>query len=254
MPTYNIFSRWNSSHVVYKCEVTQEQLGRGIAARVAVESANLRYAYLSGANLSDAYLRGANLRDANLSDANLRDANLRGANLSDANLRYAYLSGANLSGANLSGANLSDANLSGANLNGANLRYANLSGANLIDANLRYANLRDANLSDANLSGANLIDANLSDANLSGAKWCGIIINRAPLHIGIPHQWTITILDDHMQIGCELHSLADWRTFDDARIVAMDGRNALRFWRTYKAALLAMAEADGRGVTKLEAA
>ena len=121
-------------------------------------------------------------------------------------------------------------------------------------ANLSDANLSDAYLSGANLRGANLRGAYLSDANLSGAKWCGIIINRAPLHIGIPHQWTITILDDHMQIGCELHSLADWRTFDDARIVAMDGRNALRFWRTYKAALLAMAEADGRGVTKLEAA
>ena len=124
----------------------------------------------------------------------------------------------------------------------------------VIAATREGAYLIGACLSRANLSGADLSDANLSGANLSGAKWHDIIINRAPLHISIPHQWTITILDAHMQIGCEFHALSDWRTFDDARIVAMDGKNALRFWRTYKAALLAMAEADGRGVTKLEAA
>ena len=136
--------------------------------------------------------------------------------------------------ANLSGANLSDANLSGANLSGANLIGAYLSGANL---------------SDVNLSGANLSDVNLSGANLIGAKWNGIIINRAPLQITIPNQWPISILDDHMQIGCELHTLADWRQFDNARIVAMDGRSALAFWRKYKDVLLAMATADGRGIT-----
>ncbi|MCU4119343.1 pentapeptide repeat-containing protein, partial [Variovorax sp. N23] len=60
--------------------------------------ANLRGAYLSGANLSDANLRGAYLSGANLRDANLRGAYLSGANLSDANLRGAYLSDANLRG------------------------------------------------------------------------------------------------------------------------------------------------------------
>ena len=42
--------------------------------------------------------------------------------------------------------------------------------------------------------------------------------------------------------------------FDDARIAAMDGRHALRFWRQYKTALLALAAADGRGVAQQEAA
>ena len=159
---------------------------------------------------------------------------LEAANLSDANLSDAYLSGANLRGANLRGAYLSDANLSG-----ANLRDANLSGANLIDANLR----------DANLSDANLIDANLRDANLSGAKWGNITISRSPLHVSIPNEWAIAILDTHMQIGCELHSLSEWAAFDDSRIAQMDGRHALRFWRQYKAVLLAMAAADNRGVS-----
>ena len=156
---------------------------------------------------------------------------------------------ANLSGASLSDANLSGANLIGANLSCANLSDANLSGANLIGANLSCANLSGAYLSGANLSCAYLSGANLSGANLSGAKWNDIIINRAPLQITIPNQWPIFILDDHMQIGCELHTLADWRQFDNARIVAMDGRSALAFWRKYKDVLLAMATADGRGIT-----
>jgi len=167
----------------------------------------------------------------------------------------ANLSYANLSCANLSGANLSDANLSYANLSGAYLSGANLSGANLSDANLSCAYLSGANLSGANLSGANLSGAYLSGANLSGAKWRdGITINRAPLQLSGLH-WAVYILDDHMQIGCELHTLAEWAAFDDARIVEMDGKNALRFWRNHKAALLELAAADGRGVkTESEAA
>jgi hypothetical protein len=100
----------------------------------------------------------------------------------------------------------------------------------------------------ANLAGANLAGAYLAGANLAGAKWRdGITINRAPLQLFGLH-YTVHILDAHMQIGCELHTLAEWRDFDDERIVKMDGRSALRFWRSHKAALLAMAESDGRGV------
>ena len=90
--------------------------GRWLRNEEGGERANLRDAYLSGANLrdadlSDAYLSGANLRDAYLSGANLRGADLRDANLSDANLSDAYLSGADLRGANLRDANLSGADL-----------------------------------------------------------------------------------------------------------------------------------------------
>ena len=88
-------------------------------------------------------------------------------------------------------------------------------------------------------------DANLSGANLSGAKWRGITITRAPLQLwGL--RWLVTFIDEHMQIGCQIHPLADWAAFDDAAIAAMDGRDALRFWRANKAALFALAAADGR--------
>ena len=112
--------------------------------------------------------------------------------------------------------------------------------------------LECAAASRAYLSGAYLSRAYLSGAYLSGAKWRdAIAINRAPLMLaGLT--WDVYILDQHMQIGCELHAIAEWREFDDARITQMDGRDALRFWRAHKATLLALAESDGRGVVAVE--
>ena len=110
------------------------------------------------------------------------------------------------------------------------------------------AALEQATVAKINLGGANLSGANLSDANLIGAQWRnGITINRAPLQLSGLY-WMVYILDDHMQIGCELHTLAEWSAFDDARIVEMGGKNALRFWRNHNASLLALAASDGRGV------
>ena len=198
--------------VLYEHEVTDERMAAGLAMRDALECAAASRAYLSGA-----YLSGADLSRADLPGAYLSRAYLSGAYLS-----RAYLSGADLSRAHLSGADLSGAYLSG------------------------------ADLSRADLSGAYLSGAYLSGAYLSGAKWRdAIAINRAPLMLaGLT--WDVYILDQHMQIGCELHAIAEWREFDDARITQMDGRDALRFWRAHKATLLALAESDGRGVVAVE--
>ena len=171
----------------------------------------------------------------------LKKAMAAGANLADANL-----AGANLADANLTDANLTDANLADANLAGANLTGADLTGAYLTDANLTGANLTDANLTGANLTGAYLTGANLTGANLAGAKWRnGIVINKPPIQLFGLH-WRVTILDSHMQIGCELHALADWAAYDDKRIAEMDGREALRFWRAHKDVLLSLAASAGR--------
>ena len=115
-------------------------------------------------------------------------------------------------------------------------------------AYLAGANLADANLAGANLADANLADANLAGANLAGAKWRDdVILQRAPLQLfGLAYP--VVVFDAYMQIGCELHSLADWAAFDDRRIAEMDGKCALKFWHAYKAALFALAASDGRGI------
>jgi len=120
--------------------------------------------------------------------------------------------------------------------------------ADLARANLAGAYLADAYLAGAYLADAYLAGANLAGAYLAGAKWRnGIVINRVPLQLdGL--RYPVTILDAHIQIGCELHTVPDWAAFDDERIVKMDGKTALTFWRAHKAAILALATSDGRGV------
>ena len=57
--------------------------------------------------------------------------------------------------------------------------------------------------------------------------------------------WPVTISPTRIQIGCELHTIEEWRGFDDATIVKMD-RWALKFWRAHGAALLALAMREGK--------
>ena len=144
------------------------------------------------------------------------DANLRGANLRDANLRDANLRGANLYGADLRGADFRGANISGADLRGADFR-----GANLYGADLRGANLRDANLRGANLDGEKLVKTPLQLNNL---------------------KWFVLISDKYLRIGCQRFTIEEWRNFDDAAIVKMDFA-ALKFWRKWKAPIIALCDA-----------
>jgi len=156
---------------------------------------------------------------------------------------WAIKTGASLWGANLEGAILRKEKLRGANLEGAYLRGADLRGADL-----RGAYLWGANLEGAYLWGANLRGADLRGANLEGAKWThDITISRVPIVVCGLRYPKIFILDNHMEIGCQLHTLEEWEGFDDRTILEMDERAALTFWRTWKAPLLAMARADGRG-------
>ena len=242
---FKIKNRWTGA-VIYTAELSAEyeSASDGVKLGGAIKIAVKSRANLAGANLAGANLAGVNLARANLTGAYLADANLAGANLGDANLADANLADAYLGGAYLGGVNLADANLADAYLGGANLADAYLGGAYL-----GGVNLADANLGGANLAGANLAGVNLAGANLAGAKWRnGVVIQRAPLQLfGL--RYPVTIIDDHMEIECELHPLAEWAAFDDDRIIQMDGKDALKFWRSHKEGLLAIARGDGRGVT-----
>ena len=99
--------------VLYECDVPNDVQASGMATHYTLERAAKDCANLTGANLRGAFLRGANLDCANLTGAFLTGANLRGANLD-----CAFLAGANLTGANLTGANLRGAFLRGAYLDG----------------------------------------------------------------------------------------------------------------------------------------
>ena len=156
------------------------------------------------------------------------------ANLTHANLACVNLTRANLTRANLYGANLLRANLTHANTNGeegsrASLTYANLACVNLEGANLEGANLYGANLTRANLTRVTLYGANLEGANLEGASG-----NLNNLKSVFCDTYPVTYTAEVMQIGCQCHKLEDWWSFDDARIIEMEGKTALKWWRTWK--------------------
>ena len=104
--------------------------------------------------------------------------------------------------------------------NGADLSYADLSYADLSYADLTGVNLRRANLIGADLTGANLTNsiAGLSDYIKS---------------ISI-EAYNVIYTHNMIFIGCEYYAIEEWRNFDDAEIIKMDGKTALKFWRKYK--------------------
>ena len=94
--------------------------------------------------------------------------------------------------------------------------------------------------------GAAVRQAYLQGADLQGAKWSdSITVQRTPLFLEGLH-YRVVILDEHMAIGCQTHSLSEWASFDDRAIAGMDGLAATKFWRKHKEALLALAASDGR--------
>ena len=116
------------------------------------------------------------------------------------------------------------------------LKAALSAGANLHDANLCDANLRGANLRGASLYGANLRGADLRGASLYGDK-----LTKTPLLL-YNLDWDVTITTTFLRIGCQVHLISDWASFDDDRISKMSS-SALTFWRKHKSAIMALCEA-----------
>ena len=124
-----------------------------------------------------------------------------------------------------------------ADLSRADLSGANLSGANLWGADLRRANLCGANLCRADLSGADLRRADLSGADLWGVSGEGGYLKTLFLE-----DYQITYTAEYIQIGCQRHTLEEWKGFDDESIIEMEGEKSLKFWRKWKDQLFILIE------------
>jgi hypothetical protein len=152
----------------------------------------------------------ADLRYADLRYADLRYANLRNVDLYNSDLRYA---------------NLRYVDLRYANLRNADLYNANLRNVDLRNVDLRNANLRNADLRNADLRNADLQNADLSDSDLSDVKH-----NCKHLLCIKGMEYTITIIDDMVRVGCQHHSYETWKKFSPREIQEMDGEKATIFY------------------------
>ena len=78
--------------------------------------------------------------------------------------------------------------------------------------------------------------ADLYGANLDGEK-----LVKTPLQLN-NLKWFVLISDKYLRIGCQRFTIEEWRNFDDAAIVKMDFA-ALKFWRKWKAPIIALCDA-----------
>jgi hypothetical protein len=169
-------------------------------------------------------------------------ASLVGVNLVGVNLDGASLDGASLDRASLGGASLVGASLVGASLVGASLVGARLDGVNLDGASLDRASLGGASLVGASLVGASLVGASLVGASLGEiASLCGCLGNLSEIKSIQCSLWHVTYTAERMQIGCQLHTLAEWWAFTGDEIGAMDSR-ASDWWLDWKPLLQAIIE------------
>jgi hypothetical protein len=157
-------------------------------------------------------------------------------------LGYADLRGADLCGVDLRGADLCGVDLRGADLGGTDLRGADLGGTDLRGAYLRKANLGGADLRGADLCGVDLRWVVWGD----GAKRReDVPVTRAPVMVATD-PYDVWIWDRHAEIGCQIHEIGVWAALTEADIERMGGERGVRFWREWRAPLLAMARAAGR--------
>ncbi|MDP1668509.1 pentapeptide repeat-containing protein [Phaeovulum sp.] len=152
---------------------------------VDLQEADLRGAYLAGANLTRTNLRSARLDRADMTGAILEGtifsaAQLELAGLSRANMRFAILVGANLSGALLV-----DALLSGANFTAARLVKSDLSGVR-VDESTSFSN---AELDGAALWNTDYSTSSISQAQINSAFGDATVI--LPPHLFRPAHWPV---------------------------------------------------------------
>lgn len=192
-------------------------------------------ANFDGSNLTNVNLRGTNLDYASLVRVKLDSADLEGASFVGANFDYASLVCVKLNYANLDSASFVGTNLGYANLVYAKLDSANLNNASFVSANLDHSSLKNAFMDSVNLDGASLECANLGGVKLDDVCLYMCSGNREEIKsLFIFEAYGITYTAKHLQIGCEKHEITKWWEFDDERIMGMDGKEALKFWRKYK--------------------
>ena len=82
---------------------------------------------------------------------------------------------------------------------------------------------------------AHLEGANLEGANLEGADLWNCAGERNHIRsLFVSDVYAITYTAEVLQIGCQRYPVADWWEFDDHKILEMDGKKALTFWREMK--------------------
>jgi|GEM_PF-5130922 len=193
-------------------------------ATKSLPGANLRYADLSGYDLSN-----SNFRFADFTGASLRSAKLIGADLYGAILIEADLTGADFSNANLANTQLDRSDFSGATLHGASLVRARGQDVVMFASDLRFAHFTAADLYRvdlrvSDLRGAWLRAARFLDGNLDGCEMSSPVELATGLDLRGASVRAVTGLPQSgIDLGSAVFQEVDWGAVDQSSPVLGDG-------------------------------
>lgn len=160
-----------------------------------------------------------------LSMFDLSNMDLRGAYLVEAVAEDACFDGADLSGAVASFANMSGSSFENADLSKGIFRFTDF-----LDCNFKCATLYDACLMHSDFYRAKFKDAKMHGVNIMCARFEESLLYQSLIIIQ-EGRYRIAISDKSFaQVGCERHSVCEWRSFTKMQIISMDGRAALKFY------------------------
>ena len=83
--------------------------------------------------------------------------------------------------------------------------------------------------------------ANLCDADLRGANLWGVNGNLRHVKSLQTERYYITYTSKVIQIGCQRHTIEEWKSFNDEKIIHMDIR-ALEWWTKWKPIIMQIIE------------
>lgn len=122
------------------------------------------------------------------------------------------------------------------------------------ECTIRYCSIRFCDLLGVSFNCSNLIETNFSNSNFKNASmervssfigcglW-GVIGNSKQIKsLNIFPEYDVVYTHDRLQIGCENHSIEEWKNFDYDRILVMDGNDAVSFWERNKDLIFSIIE------------
>ena len=116
-----------------------------------------------------------------------------------------------------------------------------MSDVDLSRAELRDVDFRGAYLRGSDFRGANLRDVDFRDADLRDVDFSGADLRGADLIVITWEWWTTYITKGHIRIGCQSHTLQEWKNFSDEEIIRM-GPKALEFCKQNKELIIGLCE------------
>jgi carbonic anhydrase/acetyltransferase-like protein (isoleucine patch superfamily) len=72
----------------------------------------------------------------------------------------------------------------------------------------------------------------------------GILKNKNDCISIAGERYILTITPEHIRIGCRCHTREEWWGFTDTEILKMDGKDGLKWWKTWKPIIMSICESN----------